>query len=79
MRANETVNSVKFLFFYFWRHFWFFTKFKKSQIKFSDSIQASKKLANETKVNCIPGYSGVVENAEHCVTLSNQVRYACYC
>ena len=34
---------------------------------------ASKRLANEAKVNCIPGYDGVIENEEHCVTLSNEV------
>jgi len=36
---------------------------------------ASKKLANDAKVNCIPGFDGVVEDAEHCVTLANQIGY----
>merc|ERR1719334_411675 len=36
---------------------------------------ASKKLANEAKVNCIPGFDGVVEDAEHCVTLANEIGY----
>ena len=36
---------------------------------------ASKKLANEAKVNCIPGFDGVVEDAEHCVHLANEIGY----
>merc|ERR1719334_1672816 len=36
---------------------------------------ASKKLANDAKVNCIPGFDGVVEDAEHCVTLANEIGY----
>ena len=35
---------------------------------------ASKKLAKEAKVNGIPGYDGVIQNEDHCVTLSNEVR-----
>merc|ERR1719282_750970 len=36
---------------------------------------ASKKLANDAKVNCIPGFDGVVQDAEHCVTLANEIGY----
>ncbi len=36
---------------------------------------ASKKLATEAKVNGIPGFDGVVENADHCVKLSNEIGY----
>jgi len=36
---------------------------------------ASKKLANEAKVNCIPGFDGVVQDADHCVQLANQIGY----
>merc|ERR1711936_319897 len=36
---------------------------------------ASKSLANAAKVNCIPGYDGVVSDASHCVELSNEIGY----
>ena len=32
-------------------------------------------LANAAKVNCIPGYDGVVSDASHCVELSNEIGY----
>lgn len=32
-------------------------------------------MANEAKVNCIPGYDGVVKDADHCIELSNQIEY----
>ena len=36
---------------------------------------ASKRLATEAKVNGIPGYDGVIENADHCVELSREIGY----
>jgi propionyl-CoA carboxylase alpha chain len=36
---------------------------------------ASKRLAAKAKVNLIPGFDGVVENADHCVKLSNDITY----
>eukprot|EP00094_Tigriopus_californicus_P010748 TCALIF_10366-PA protein Name:"Similar to pcca-1 Propionyl-CoA carboxylase alpha chain, mitochondrial (Caenorhabditis elegans)" AED:0.05 eAED:0.05 QI:0/0/0/0.85/0.66/0.57/7/0/704 len=36
---------------------------------------ASKRLATQAQVNGIPGYDGVVEDAEHCVKLSNEIGY----
>jgi len=36
---------------------------------------ASKRLATKAKVNGIPGFDGVVENAEHCVKLANEIGY----
>ncbi len=36
---------------------------------------ASKRLATKAKVNGIPGFDGVVENAEHCVQLANEISY----
>ncbi len=35
----------------------------------------SKKVAEEAKVNTIPGFTGVIENADHAVTIANQVGY----
>ena len=36
---------------------------------------ASKRLAKDAGVSCIPGFDGVVENAEHCVQLANDIGY----
>jgi len=36
---------------------------------------ASKLIANEAKVNRIPGHDGVIENEDHCVQLSNEIGY----
>eukprot|EP00088_Acartia_fossae_P029981 TRINITY_DN3091_c0_g1_i11.p1 TRINITY_DN3091_c0_g1~~TRINITY_DN3091_c0_g1_i11.p1 ORF type:complete len:720 (-),score=177.06 TRINITY_DN3091_c0_g1_i11:707-2866(-) len=36
---------------------------------------ASKRLATQAGVNGIPGYDGVVENADHCVELSREIGY----
>ena len=36
---------------------------------------ASKRLATAAGVNGIPGFDGVIENEEHCVTLSNEIGY----
>ena len=36
---------------------------------------ASKRLATKAGVNGIPGFDGVVEDAEHCVKLSNEIGY----
>uniref|UniRef100_A0A2C9K9Y5 propionyl-CoA carboxylase n=1 Tax=Biomphalaria glabrata TaxID=6526 RepID=A0A2C9K9Y5_BIOGL len=37
-----------------------------------DKIE-SKRIATKAQVNMIPGFDGVVEDAEHCVKLSNQI------
>ncbi|KAI8770519.1 propionyl-CoA carboxylase alpha chain, mitochondrial-like [Biomphalaria glabrata] len=39
-----------------------------------DKIE-SKRIATKAQVNMIPGFDGVVEDAEHCVKLSNQIGY----
>lgn len=39
-----------------------------------DKIE-SKRIAEKAKVNMIPGYDGVVQDAEHCVTLANDIGY----
>ena len=36
---------------------------------------ASKRLATQAEVNGIPGFDGVVENVDHCVTLANEIGY----
>ena len=36
---------------------------------------ASKRLATQAKVNGIPGYDGVIEDADHCVALSREIGY----
>jgi len=36
---------------------------------------ASKVLTKEAGVNCIPGFDGVVQDAEHCVALSQDIGY----
>uniref|UniRef100_K1PAY7 Propionyl-CoA carboxylase alpha chain, mitochondrial n=1 Tax=Magallana gigas TaxID=29159 RepID=K1PAY7_MAGGI len=47
----------------------------------SDSIKAmgdkieSKRIASKAKVNMIPGHDGVVEDADHCVKLANEIGY----
>ncbi|CAH1782280.1 unnamed protein product, partial [Owenia fusiformis] len=47
----------------------------------SKAIQAmgdkimSKKIANEAKVNCIPGFDGVVTDPDHAVKLANDIGY----
>ena len=35
----------------------------------------SKRLATKAKVNGIPGFDGVVENADHCVELAKDIGY----
>ncbi|MCO4842865.1 MAG: acetyl/propionyl/methylcrotonyl-CoA carboxylase subunit alpha [Yoonia sp.] len=35
----------------------------------------SKKLAQEAKVSTVPGYMGLIDDAEHAVTISNEVGY----
>lgn len=37
-----------------------------------DKIE-SKRIATAAKVNMIPGHDGVVESAEHCVHLANEI------
>lgn len=39
-----------------------------------DKIE-SKKLANAAKVNCIPGFDGVVKTAEECVKIAQDIGY----
>jgi len=39
-----------------------------------DKIE-SKKFANAAKVSTVPGYLGVIENAEHAVTISDEIGY----
>lgn len=45
----------------------------------SNSIKAmgdkieSKRIASKAKVNMIPGHDGVVEDADHCVKLANEI------
>ncbi|KAH9509446.1 hypothetical protein Btru_045906 [Bulinus truncatus] len=39
-----------------------------------DKIE-SKRIATKAKVNMIPGYDGVVQDAEHCVKLANEIGY----
>ena len=35
----------------------------------------SKKIANEAKVNCIPGFDGEVPDAETAIKLANEIGY----
>lgn len=37
-----------------------------------DKIE-SKRIASKAKVNMIPGHDGVVEDADHCVKLANEI------
>ncbi|XP_053403995.1 propionyl-CoA carboxylase alpha chain, mitochondrial-like [Mercenaria mercenaria] len=39
-----------------------------------DKIE-SKRIATAARVNMIPGHDGVVENADHCVQLANEIGY----
>ncbi|XP_064615052.1 propionyl-CoA carboxylase alpha chain, mitochondrial-like [Liolophura sinensis] len=39
-----------------------------------DKIE-SKRIATKAKVNMIPGHDGVVQDAEHCVKLANEIGY----
>ena len=42
-----------------------------------DKIE-SKRIAANAKVNMIPGHDGVVESAEHCVTLAREIGMIIY-
>ncbi|MEM7258960.1 MAG: acetyl/propionyl/methylcrotonyl-CoA carboxylase subunit alpha [Pseudomonadota bacterium] len=35
----------------------------------------SKKLSAEAGVNTVPGYMGIIDNAEHCLTIANDIGY----
>lgn len=44
-----------------------------SSIKAMGDKIESKRIASKAKVNMIPGHDGVVEDAEHCVKLANEI------
>ncbi|XP_022288270.2 propionyl-CoA carboxylase alpha chain, mitochondrial-like [Crassostrea virginica] len=46
-----------------------------SSIKAMGDKIESKRIASKAKVNMIPGHDGVVEDAEHCVKLANEIGY----
>lgn len=46
----------------------------KSMFAMGDKIE-SKKIAKAAKVHTIPGFNGVVENADHAVQIANQIGY----
>ncbi|XP_050401632.1 propionyl-CoA carboxylase alpha chain, mitochondrial [Patella vulgata] len=46
----------------------------KSIFDMGDKIE-SKRIATKAGVNMIPGHDGVVENADHCVQLANEIGY----
>jgi propionyl-CoA carboxylase alpha chain len=41
-----------------------------------DKIE-SKRIATKAQVNMIPGHDGVVSDADHCVTLANEIGEIC--
>ncbi|KAJ3220121.1 hypothetical protein HDU67_006877 [Dinochytrium kinnereticum] len=47
---------------------------ERSMFQMGDKIE-SKKIAKDARVTTIPGYNGVVEDAEHAVKIANEITY----